>query len=219
MSTISSITPAALDRATVGLSATPDSAAVDQWRVVAVTAGAVASDVYHVARTGASCQVYFSPPLSPGASYTLSTTTTTGGIGTSSSLGFAAPSAAKPLGEEWSHGVLRAWSRAIAQTVQEFVGVPTTVLTQDIQPAETSIYVETTLGFPLVGYVFVGGARYRYQGRGPAAFHDVTPDEPATRTQPRRQVVYLDTSSVWPPEGTRYLTTTGREYTDPNGVF
>jgi hypothetical protein len=219
VSSINAVTNIGLDKATVGLSSTPGSAAVDKWRVVAVTAGAVSSDVYHVARTGSSCVVYFSPQLSPGATYTISTTTTTGGVDTSSSQNFAAPATSKPLGSEWSHGLLRAWSRAVSQLIQRFTGVPATVTTQDIDPAEGSIYVESTLGFPLVGYLYVGSSRYRYTGRGPAAFHGVTADQPTTQVERRRQVVYLDTSSVWPPEATEYLTVVGRKFSDPNGVL
>ena len=219
MSVISSVSNIALDRADVALSSTPDSAAVDKWRVAPVTAGAVESDVYHVSRTGAACQVYFSPKLSPGATYRLSTTTTTARVDTSSSLTFAAPASGKPLGDEWYHGVLRTWTRAVAQLIQEFAGVPATITLQDIHPDETSIYVESTLGFPEVGHVYVGSARYRYTSRGPCALHGVTRDDPTTQVERRRQVVYLDTSSVWPPGATDYLTIVGRQYTDPNGVL
>jgi hypothetical protein len=221
MATISGMSNIGLDKATVTMSATPDSAAVDMWRVTPnpLTSDAVESSVYHVKRTGASVVVYFSPPLSPTANYTIQVTETTGSTDTTSTHNFTAPSGAKPLAAEWSHGILRAWSRSVTQLVQEFSGVPCTLLTQDIQPAESSIYVESTLGFPLVGYVWVGDARYRYTSRGPTAFHGVTRDDPTVAVEPRRQLVYLDTASVWPVEGTPYLMTTGRKYTDPNGVL
>lgn len=219
MSVILSVTDIELDTATVTLSSAPDSAAVDKWRVIPVTDGAVASDVYHVARAGASCVVYFSPKLSPGATYRLTTTTTTSSVDTASSLTFLAPSSSKPLGAEWSHGLLRVWTRAVAELVQQFCGVPATVTTQDIHPTETSIYVESTLGFPATGYVFVGSARYRYTSTGPAALHGVTRDDATTRVERRRQVVYLDTAAVWPPEAKDYLTVVGRPYDDPNGVL
>ncbi len=221
MATISSMTNIGLDKATVGLSATPDSAAVDKWRVYPnpASSNAVESSVYHVSRTGASVVVYFSPPLSPTADYTIQVTETTGVTDTTSTHNFAAPSGNKPMATEWTHGILRAWSRSVTQLVQELSGVPCTLLAQDIQPAETSIYVESTLGFPLVGFLWVGDSRYRYTARGPTAFHGITRDDLAVYAEPRRQVVYLDTASVWPPEATPYLTTQGRKYTDPNGVL
>ena len=219
MTTIATITNIELGRAVVGFASAPDTAAVDNWRVVPTTAGAVSSDVYHVALVGTAATVYFSPKLSPSATYTLSTATTTGGVTTSSSQAFTAPASAKPAAAEWSHGLLRAWSRAISQAVQQFSGVVATISTQDIQPSETSIYVESTLGFPTSGYLYVGDARYRYTSRGDAAFHGVTRDDPTTATERRRQLVYLDTSSVWPAGGVPQLVTVGRRYTDPNGVL
>jgi len=219
MSTISSIVDVGLDKASVVLSATPDSAPVDNWTAVPVTPLAVASCVYHVKRVGAACTVYFSPPLSPSCTYTLGVTTTTATVPAASVLNFATPATNKPLGAEWTHGLLRAWSRAITQTVGEFSGVPTTVLTQDVQPAETSVFVESTLGFPPAAYLFIGPDRYRYKSRGPACFVSVTRDAGTVYTEPRRQVVALDVYEVWPAGGMRYLTVTGRQYTDPNGVF
>lgn len=219
MSTITGVSDITLTSAVAALSATPDSAPVDKWRLTPVTAGAVPSDVYFVERTDATVDLYFSPALSSSATYTLSVTTTTGGTPTTSTQNFTAPTQTRSLGAEWSHGVLRAWSRAVTQAIQEFSGVTATMNTQDIRPEESAIYVESTLGFPESGHIFVGAARYRYTSRGPAAFYGVTRDEPTTRVERRKQVVYLDISSIYPTGGTELLTTFDRPYTDPNGVL
>jgi len=219
MATITGISNITLEKAEVALSASPDSAAVDKWTLVPVTAGASSSCVYHAKLVGAACTVYFSPPLSPTATYTLGVTTTTGSTDTASSQNFAAPNTNRTLGAEWNHGVLRAWSRAVTQVIQEYAGIPATLSTQDLQNTETTLFVESTLGFPTEGYFYLGSDHYRYQGRGDACLTTITRDEDTVYTEPRRQVVYLDISEVWPPEGRRFLTSKGRAYNDPNGVL
>ena len=221
MTTIASVTNITLESATVTLSNTVDSAPVDTWLLEPSSSFVAPADVYHVQRTGAVCKVFFSPTLSPDSKYRIYVTTTTGGTATAANALFQVPSLSKPLGDEWSHGVLRVWTRAVAQAIQEFSGVPSTISTQDLHTHETALYVESTLGFPDKGYVYLGSERYRYTSKGPSSFRGLSMEKSTARlrTLRRRQVVYLDTASVWPPEGTDFLTIVGRDPTDPNGVL
>ncbi len=218
MSTLLAVASSSIHKAACTLSAVPDETHPDGWSVVPTTLGAVAACVYRVDVVGSSATVYFSPALSPTATYNLTATTTTGGANTVSVVAFTLSAEDKPQAVEWSHGALAAWSRAIAQTIHEFTGTPTTRLSQDLTPASTVLFVESTLGFPATGYVFVGVDRYRYTGKGSSCFTGLTRDTSTTQIEPRRQIVVLDTASVWPTNAYPYIRSQ-RAYPDLDGVL
>ena len=57
------------------------------------------------------------------------------------------------------------WSRAIAESLQEFSGTAVVRLRADFQEDATTALVETTLGFPQQGVFGVGKKRFSYTGR------------------------------------------------------
>lgn len=204
--------------------------------VTPTTALASTACVYDAEVLGgfASAKIWFAPELSPTADYTLTITITdSAGVTNTASTSITAPNVAVPQEDEWYHGILRAWSSATGQALQELGGIPATLLVKDIRPGDDRVFVESTLGFPDAGFIHVGRKLYRYTSRGPACFEGVQYRGPSYAARwstsvgtldladsvAARQLVSLDVSGALPPESTAYLSRERTPLSDPNGIF
>lgn len=149
-----------------------DAADPHKWAVTpsAVPAVQVTPVELRVAAGNTVVTLWVEPELSPGQDYLVAPA----GIREfgSATLTLTTPqTATAPLEDpeesaEWSHGMIRTLTRAIAQRFQYLMGTPTTILLRDFAPGDTSLFVESTLGFPDRGHVYVGGRRLLYRSKG-----------------------------------------------------
>lgn len=177
------------------------------WNLEPVNTNAAASSVYdaEVLPGALLVKVWFSPPLSPDQDYTI--TASPGGVDTS--FVFTTPNLQKELGDEWYHGPLRAITRAAGQVVQELSGRPVTILTQDIAPNDTHLFVESTLGFPDSGYVLVGDREYAYSSKKPSSFRSVSVDEELSLILSARQLAVVNVAKILPYRSRFFLDASG----------
>ena len=171
-----------------------------KWAVSpsAVPAVEVAAVEARVAPGATVVTLWVEPGLSPGQDYTVAPA----GIREAASavLTLTTPqTATAPLvdpeeSEEWSHGVLRVLTRAIAQQFQYLMGTPTTILIRDFSPGDSSLFVESTLGFPQRGEVFVNGRRLLYRSKSDSEqrLDEVADPFPDGTSVPMKSVVSLD---------------------------
>ena len=105
--------------------------------------------------------------MSPGEDYSLSLDDVPDALGanvTGGPIVFTTPSDLVEERAEWSHGLLRAMTRAFAEEIQYLRGRLATITTADFSPGtEEHLYVESTLGWPLAAALFVDGKRFRYK--------------------------------------------------------
>lgn len=64
-------------------------------------------------------------------------------------------------------------TKCLGDSLQRLYGVPTTALTSSLSWGDTEIEVESTIGFPDAGALFVGTAYYTYTGKTEASFTGV----------------------------------------------
>ena len=67
-------------------------------------------------------------------------------------------------GGDFYYGLLRALTNSVAQSCHEQTGRLTTRLIADFDPSDEAMLVETTLGFPTKGFLFVDNRRFSYDG-------------------------------------------------------
>ena len=185
----------------------------NKWSIVPGEPLAAPSTIYDVeVKQGlTSAVVWFSPPLSPGRQYSITATQIempdTQNVITSTAT-FTTPAIAQvALGKEWSHGIFRALTRAVAETMQELSGRPATMLLADVAADHKHIFAESTIGFPKTnGHVWVGNTKYFYETKQPASFRDIKPVEPAPKTQPGKQPVFCSVSDILAKDSKQHLT-------------
>ena len=163
----------------------------DQWGVAAV-GDAAEVDVVTATTDPGGLQVRLGvgPGMSPGETYTV----TSGDIAGVQTC--VCPNTAPALSDEWNHGMIRTLTRTFAEGVQELSGAPVTILLDDWTPGQTTVRVESTLGFPAAGSVLVDGKRIAYTSKGPMAFKGCTSDTPPGVSIPTRTEAVCDVTAI-----------------------
>lgn len=164
---------------------------------VAATAPAPAVTIYGTAvKTGGlTVAVRIGPAAIPGAAYTISCDIDGNTI---SVLTTATPTLPVIPSPEWTHGLLRSITGAFGEAVQRFNGKPQTLVCSPLKPGDTSMYVESTLGFPPVGSLILQGNRYTYGSVSPMAFKGIGTSSPQFLTVAPRALVSFDVRSHLP---------------------
>lgn len=169
MAKLITCTPSTVAAAIAGFDMAIDPSSVTyayRWSLTPLATGLPSSVVYAVPRSGdALVDLKFSPPLSPGETYTLTADdATVGGValaGIDKTLNFAAPGASLAVPEQYK--VLENISWALTEELAYENGRPETVTTDEC-PADADVLpVESTLGFPKTGgQVWCDGKKYSY---------------------------------------------------------
>lgn len=102
------------------------------------------------------------------------------------------------LRAEFPMGPLRVLTRAFAEEIQILGGVPMTLLTAPLAWNAWFAVVETTLGFPPAGAVFIGGRRYTYASKTNTQLRWLVADQNDGTEIPVRADVVLDVTAVLP---------------------
>lgn len=184
------------DTAYVGSSVT----AINQWTIVSPD-GLIPS--VHTISTPNSTTVFLDvhPGLSAGAIYTVGNafvkdagsnfaSPSTGVFSVSGSLYTAI--AGYPL------GMLESLTLAIGEQIQEVYQQPITKLARDFTTTDTTMFLETCLGLPDRGAVFLKGVRYTYKSRTDGALLDVLAEDLVLLTRAAGLEVSVDVRSVEP---------------------
>lgn len=99
---------------------------------------------------------------------------------------------------EWSHGLLDAITETFGEAVQRFSGRPQTMVVTEYKPDDLSLFVESTLGFPNSGSLFVGGREYLYGSKSPMSFEGFHPKEYSNRHIAQKEMVTLNVRAILP---------------------
>ena len=91
---------------------------------------------------------------------------------------------------------LQALTQSIGDALQVLNGRPTTGTTAEFTRGDTVLNVDSTLGFPEVGALFIEGLRFTYTGKTLTAFTGVSADLLLAREIQTRRKVSLDVKSV-----------------------
>jgi len=112
------------------------------------------------------------PEMTPGQSYSITVPAHTGTNTASFSVATGLITADHPL---FPAKPLETITHACGQIFQQLVGVPETIVIQDFDPsAATTLFCETSLGFPAKGALYVNEEKYNYTGRFSGGFTGVT---------------------------------------------
>jgi hypothetical protein len=91
--------------------------------------------------------------------------------------------------DDFPHGGLRFLTRAFGQEIQNINGRPETLLVGNVDEADTTLTVETTLAFPDAGGLFIDGRVWTYTGRTATTFTGCAPTYILGRGHPDGAVV------------------------------
>lgn len=78
------------------------------------------------------------------------------------------------VSSEWSHKMLDALTECFGEAVQRFSGKPQTLVVSNFKNSDTAIFVETTIGFPNKGRLFIDGKTYTYTSKDAMSFKGVS---------------------------------------------
>ena len=96
---------------------------------------------------------------------------------------------------EWPHGIARVITGVIAESMQALYGRPQTLLRQAVTAGDTSVLVETTLGFPPQGTILLGRVRWTYTSVQTQPFVGAGYEGPSV---PAKTMVSLDVTALLP---------------------
>ncbi len=110
----------------------------------------------------------------------------------------AAPVAERAGVAVWPEHILRVFVDAGAQELDELGGDLATFTVSDYEPGDVVLLVESSLGFPSAGAVFVGGHRLRYASISASgqALLGVYDDNNTGEVLPYKTVVMIDARAV-----------------------
>jgi len=175
--------------------------AINQWTITANTPGIIPS--IHTISEPSSTTVYLdlSPGLSPGSQYTVDNPYVK-----DSGSNFASPSSGQftvsaslyEAIEGYPLGMLESVTLAFGEQCQETHGTPVTTLVRDFESDDTTMFLDSCLGFPERGAVFLQGVRYTYLSRTDGALVDVEADDLVLVTRASGLEVAVDARSVEP---------------------
>lgn len=200
-----SVTPSSLSRALAAFSGPVDPVTVSGGQAWGISTGAgnqPVTVVDAVVRAGdQDVDLYLSTRCSPGQTYTAEcpgAKDPLGGDVVPDSVNFQAPVINNPALPEWPHGLLRSYTRAVAQEVQAFCGEPVTLLLRDLVDGDTVAFVESTLGLEAAGAVYIRGRRFTYTSRTDCSLSGLTPAFSDGQTLPAGSEVVCDARAVVP---------------------
>lgn len=180
---------------------------ISDWTIApAGSSAAVVVTGVTVAADGLSATLAVHPGLTPGGTYTVGCPDGDGVTGDPvwpSTETLDVPAAFVPdVADEHLLGLLEAITHALGQEAQLLSGGLVTRLVADLDTTEVVALVETTLGFPASGAVYLGGLRLTYTGIASGALTGLASDEPRIVAIARGAPVRLDVSAtVLPPAG------------------
>ena len=91
------------------------------------------------------------------------------------SYSFTAPTGIIPTYDaELPWGLLEAYTMSVGRQIQRQIGVPMTRVRVDFSATATVLEVETTLGFPSSGELWLDGRRHTYTGTTASTFTGVS---------------------------------------------
>jgi len=176
------------------------------WSIVPNATPAVPVDVvesrYVDSYATSTAWIWIEPGMSPGRTYDIGAVEMRElGLSTfvtSATVAATAPLVDPDLSDEWQHGLIRTLTRAFAEELQHLGGTPTTILRQDYKPDDTSLFLESTLGFSSSGAVFIDRHKLTYTGKQDSGqvLTGVVQVYPDGMTIPARSVVSCDQESV-----------------------
>lgn len=139
------------------------------------------------------------PEMSPGKFYRIKTTVKDDGGSnlTTNHLDFQVTASLIATTGSQPNGLLEALFLAFGETMDYYQGRPTTMLVDQLNAGEEiAIYVESTLGFPYKGAIWVGDSRVSYENKTDGAFLALTWDELNQPGYGEKTIVHLDSKSV-----------------------
>jgi hypothetical protein len=196
-----SATASTLNKIVVGFNQANDSITAadvtpDKW-TIAVTGGVTTTQpvaaigcIPGTVSGGFGASLFVATQMTPGGQYSV----TFGGT----ALSITAPSTTPTLGQEWSHGLLRSITRAFAEEIQYTAGSPVTLLVQPLGFGETSIFVESTLGFPDSGKLFIRDRLYTYTAKTDVSFTGAATTSSTLESFPKRTEVHCNVAAILP---------------------
>ena len=196
-------TPATVQKGYASFDAPVDDASVTyayNWDITPVATGSPSAIVMATPRAGSQLvDLVFNPPLTPGATYTLTASNATASgvplAAPAKSCNFVAPGASLSVKDYYK--LLEAFTWAFAEEAAYLAGRPETRLVDEVPSVADVLPVETTLGFPTTGKLWVDGKRYSYTGIQGASFTGVTCEAPLDGVPlPVSTWVALDLGSV-----------------------
>lgn len=99
---------------------------------------------------------------------------------------------------EWSHKMIDALTETFGEAVQRYSGRPQTFVVSNFVNTDTVLFVETTLGFPNRGDIFVGGKKYSYTEKDAMSFKGIAPHIFYNTGIPPKTMVTCDVNSILP---------------------
>lgn len=99
---------------------------------------------------------------------------------------------------EWSHKMIDALTEAFGEAVQRFSGKPQTFVVSNFKNTDSVLFVETTLGFPEKGKIFVGGKKYSYTEKDAMSFRGIVSDIFYNTGVFPQTMVTCDVDSIFP---------------------
>lgn len=145
------------------------------------------------------------PEATPGGSYTVTATgarTIESGVyNPASTVGAVSETLAQATLEDplLPHGALEALSSATASETHSLGGRPTTTLLRAFTASDGALLVESTLGFPTKGTVWVDGERVDFDGLEDGALLQAVPQQTLVAPLPVLGLVVYDPASWSPP--------------------
>jgi hypothetical protein len=100
---------------------------------------------------------------------------------------------------------IEALTSAIGETFEEVFGLRSTRLMAEFAPGDTQAQVESTLGFPAAGTVWISGLAHTYTATTDGTLEGVAAVTPNVLTLPAFADVTLDPASVEPGDDTAFL--------------
>ena len=147
---------------------------------------------------GEPVELTLTPGVSPGIDYVM--TTTSGTYGYAETTVTADPGLDYPA-EVGAYrnisAIANAWGRQLLATA----GIAQTFVAVDFEPADSDLFVESTLGFASSGALFIDGLRFEYTSKTDAAFHGVTCLVPRVTAINAKTAVVFDERSFVAPAG------------------
>lgn len=93
-------------------------------------------------------------------------------------------------------GTLEMLTKVFGDSVETFCGVPMTATTAELVNGSSTLFVESTIGFPNKGSVFVGTVRISYTAKTMTSFTNITSDLYIPSTIPVGKEVTLDVTTA-----------------------
>ena len=99
---------------------------------------------------------------------------------------------------EWSHKMIDVLTEVFGEATQRLSGKPQTFVVSNFKNTDSVLFVETTLGFPPKGKIFVEGKKYSYTEKDAMSFRGITPHIFYNMGVSPQKMVTCDVDSIFP---------------------